>query len=581
MKLMIQTLTNLSKKHKFELLSLLIIFLSLALTLPKLNSIPDGFQWDEAASGYNSYSLLKTGKDEWGVSWPLFIKSFGDYKSAFLSYVIMPFFVLGGVNQAMARMPTVILAAAGALGLIIFIKNKSTKNLALLTGLILVTNPWFLHYARIAFEPMPSLGLMLLGFGFWTSQRHRVKIFGSLLLVMSMYVYHSTRLFLPLIMIMYLVIFNQHKIKAQLKKNLIPWLIILIGTSLIWQGILFSDSGDRAKQVFFWNTTELTTVVEEGIYRNRILNYPMVRIYNNKGWFIINQLSRNYALHFSPNFLFPFNNLTPAFSFGRQGNFYLILIPFLLIGIFAKKDRNKIYWFFLSWLLISPIPSSLTNSITNANRSLIMLPALCFFAAKGILISLEWLQKHIKIKHIQLLSNSSFILIFLLYLGWYIHDWLAYFPELSEPYWHGFYKEAAKDVYGQRHNYSTIYFTNTDTQPYIFFAWYNSIDPKIVQANTYNRDMEHLVGIRELENIQFTAVKKDTLPCFLLEENVLAVASPVDDFDFDEDEIKASKIYYHKNRFHPEKVALWVYDSNKLTEEEKEIAHVICEKHKK
>ena len=35
--------------------------------------------WDEAALGYNAYSILKTGRDEYGQYFPLIFKSFGDY----------------------------------------------------------------------------------------------------------------------------------------------------------------------------------------------------------------------------------------------------------------------------------------------------------------------------------------------------------------------------------------------------------------------------------------------------------------------------------------------------------------------
>ena len=51
---------------------------------PSLNS-------DEAAIGYNAYSLLQTGKDEHGQSWPLHFKSFGDYKPGGYFYLVLPF----------------------------------------------------------------------------------------------------------------------------------------------------------------------------------------------------------------------------------------------------------------------------------------------------------------------------------------------------------------------------------------------------------------------------------------------------------------------------------------------------------
>ena len=66
-----------TNKNKFTLILILVIAVLLRFwqinTLPSLNP-------DEAALGYNAYSLLKTGKDEHGISWPLHFKSFSDYK---------------------------------------------------------------------------------------------------------------------------------------------------------------------------------------------------------------------------------------------------------------------------------------------------------------------------------------------------------------------------------------------------------------------------------------------------------------------------------------------------------------------
>jgi 4-amino-4-deoxy-L-arabinose transferase-like glycosyltransferase len=45
---------------------------------------------DEAAIGYNAYSLLKTGRDEHGISWPIHFKSFGDFKPGGYFYLVLP-----------------------------------------------------------------------------------------------------------------------------------------------------------------------------------------------------------------------------------------------------------------------------------------------------------------------------------------------------------------------------------------------------------------------------------------------------------------------------------------------------------
>jgi len=45
-----------------------------------LDRFPVAPNWDEISHGYNAYSILMTGKDEWGNRLPLIFRAFGDYK---------------------------------------------------------------------------------------------------------------------------------------------------------------------------------------------------------------------------------------------------------------------------------------------------------------------------------------------------------------------------------------------------------------------------------------------------------------------------------------------------------------------
>ncbi|PIV01434.1 glycosyl transferase, partial [Candidatus Shapirobacteria bacterium CG03_land_8_20_14_0_80_40_19] len=65
---------------KTHLFFLLIVGLAFFLRFIFLTKSPPGFYVDEAAVGYNAYSILKTGADEYGKKFPLFFRSFGDYK---------------------------------------------------------------------------------------------------------------------------------------------------------------------------------------------------------------------------------------------------------------------------------------------------------------------------------------------------------------------------------------------------------------------------------------------------------------------------------------------------------------------
>ncbi|MCJ7740040.1 hypothetical protein MUP32_01830, partial [Candidatus Microgenomates bacterium] len=65
---------------KNKILLMAIFLLAFILRFWQLGSVPQSLDWDEASLGYNAYSIMKTGRDEYGSFLPLSIRSFGDYK---------------------------------------------------------------------------------------------------------------------------------------------------------------------------------------------------------------------------------------------------------------------------------------------------------------------------------------------------------------------------------------------------------------------------------------------------------------------------------------------------------------------
>ncbi len=53
-------------------LFLSILILAFILRFYKLGTIPKGLDWDENSNAYNAYSILKTGRDEYGKFFPLY-----------------------------------------------------------------------------------------------------------------------------------------------------------------------------------------------------------------------------------------------------------------------------------------------------------------------------------------------------------------------------------------------------------------------------------------------------------------------------------------------------------------------------
>ena len=85
---------------------LIILFLAAALRLYKLGESPPGLNQDEAVNAWNAYCLLKTGTDQFGVSWPIFYtKAFGGNNSTLFMYTLIPFQALGGMSIFTTRLP--------------------------------------------------------------------------------------------------------------------------------------------------------------------------------------------------------------------------------------------------------------------------------------------------------------------------------------------------------------------------------------------------------------------------------------------------------------------------------------------
>ena len=64
---------------------------------------PPGFSIDESSICYNAWTISQTGHDEYGQSWPLFFRGFGEYKSPTIIYTLAALFRIAGPSIDVAR----------------------------------------------------------------------------------------------------------------------------------------------------------------------------------------------------------------------------------------------------------------------------------------------------------------------------------------------------------------------------------------------------------------------------------------------------------------------------------------------
>src|SRR4030043_983600 len=92
-----------------KIIIIAVLLLSALLRFYRLDSYP-ALNADEAAIGYSAYSLIETGKDEHGNSWPIHFQSFNDYKPGLYFYLVLPFVRVLGLNEWAVRIPNAALS---------------------------------------------------------------------------------------------------------------------------------------------------------------------------------------------------------------------------------------------------------------------------------------------------------------------------------------------------------------------------------------------------------------------------------------------------------------------------------------
>src|SRR5690606_3054297 len=118
-------------KKKYWLLTVLILLVSLFLRVYQINQVPPAIYWEEAALGYDAYSLFKTGQDHHGNSWPILaVESFGDWKPAGYFYAAIPFIGVLGLNETAVRLPSALSGVLIVLGIGVLVKQVITLELS-------------------------------------------------------------------------------------------------------------------------------------------------------------------------------------------------------------------------------------------------------------------------------------------------------------------------------------------------------------------------------------------------------------------------------------------------------------------
>lgn len=494
---------------KYLLITILII--AAFLRLWKLGSVPPSLTPDEASLGYNAYSVLKTGRDEYGKLPPIIFKSFGDYKPGLYVYLTIPSIFVFGLNEFAVRLPSALFGIISVWLIFLIVKRLFQKeNLALISSFIAAVTSWLIYFSRGAWEVNVSLTLTLAGIFFFLKFLEKEKhIYLSVVFfALTLICYQGAKLATVIVILPLIAIYFRKVIKLGIKKIVVVVILGLLISSPILLSLVNGQTGRlEVFSVFSYRRPAeyLRAFLDEGNEKVGDISYYLFHseILNFKRGIL-----GRYFNHFSGRFLFFEGDWSnPRHSAPNSGMLILSDIILLLTGVYSlvRSRLSKEHWFIILWLFLVPLPSILSRDQVHAVRSINMSIPLVIILSFGLNQILE-VVKNSKFKTVLSLGGGIIYLIGLLY---FFDSYFVHLAKHNSQLWEYGYREVVQKVSKIQQNYKTIKVQQSFAQPYIYFLFYEKYDPAKYQKNAKLTvaDSALDVGyITQIDNIKFVPI---------------------------------------------------------------------------
>ena len=485
----------------------IILILGIILRFYRFTEIPVSMYWDEAALGYNAYTISETGKDEYGTSFPLMFRSFDDYKASGYIYLTAIFVKIFGLSEFSIRFGSALLGSLSIL-LVFFLtrdllnfnfasnegkKSKGNhmfpasllrygKYIPLVTALLFAISPWHLQFSRTGFEANGAHFLILLGavlfFRFINTQKRFYLILASIAFGISFYFYRSILVFAPPFLLGLSVIYFRYIFT---KNNI----VVLLASSVIFFSIsmpmimtLQTPEGSiRANQV------SIALEFKNKEFENaKKINSPdsnlLTRAFYNRRFTPLHVFFANYIKYFDPRYIFLNGDGNLRHGVGGMGVMYLWTAPFILLGLLQavrlrKEIRNTIFL----WILVAPVPAAMSLPSPHNLRSFNVLPMYELLTVLGIFLVLSQVPKKAKTIFITVL-----FLVATYFFATYLTKYYGEYSRISSLDWADGYRQLAEYTIPREDKYEKIIISGHYWKPYVYFLFYKKYPPEKFQG---------------------------------------------------------------------------------------------------
>jgi len=497
-------------KLKAIFLLICLVLLAGVLRFYKLGEIPNGLYQDETAIGWNAYSILKTGKDEYGTSYPIYFKSFGDYKlPTYIYSTIFPIWLFG-LTPFAVRFPSAFFGTL-VIPVFFFLVRKLTKNeqLALLSTFLLTINPWHVHYSRATFEVSIVLFLFTIGTLLFIHalEKKTGAFLGSVLaFILAIYTYNVTRLLSPLILLGLILLYRKNFKNINMTEKIgtlmfgLLMLLPFIATYL-QKGGISSASGT----LIFSSAAVHAPLLE---FRSYFVHLPLVnKIVLNSLTLVFWQYLTNVINYFSIPFFFVMGSSHGNHGIGTDGLFFLFELPFIILGFYAFiKERQENIRALLLIAITTILVASLTRESPHATRSYSLLMFIPVISAGGILHFLHFLRK--KSFHIQAIFSIAFLVLFTFSVAHYFLSYYVRFPIAYAKQWREEDKNVTQYIRNNWNTYDHIIIDSDAGFIYSSILFYLPFSPQEFQETNSRLpdDDEGMSDVRSFGKITYKKV---------------------------------------------------------------------------
>lgn len=445
-----------------------ILILGFFLYLYKIEDIPPGLEIDEVPNGYNAYSILRTGKDEFGKSFPIYFRFSASYSPPLYAYLTVPAISLLGLNITAARIVSGISGILSIIVIFLLLKNLNlTQNrfVIYLGALLYAISPWTIMYSRSGYEAMLSfliysLSVLFIWKGF---KRPFYLTYGVITLSISVYASHANKFLFTLLLICLTIVFKNILLDKRTRKYFIAGLVGALIIQLPNISVIFTKSFFVKSSLFF----------NDAIFIEYQKIKDIIPIFIGVPYLYAREFLSQYLTYFSVRSLFLDPDPFQARSIPNLSVFYPWMFVPYLIGLFVtwKKRVQTNYKYLLLLAVTAPIPAAFTKDPFWTYRAIPLLLSSVIIITIGI-------DRISKLRLKLFIPLCCLIVIYSLILLW--EGYFIFLPNEKANAWEYGYQNVAQEmmIYKDEH---FVVDNSRNPLTYIQLAFYMKLNPETLQ----------------------------------------------------------------------------------------------------